>query len=211
MLILAKSNLGRLDVPALRYRVEGRTVPTDDGDQIATSGIEWLGEVDGIGAVDIFSSNDPEERSMNQERGEVLREILADGSLERKVVISRLKESGYPVTGKILQRLCTDLGIRRERGTFGGPVRLALPSAHTGHRGLSSQEPVQNVQNVQNESDQGLCETPDGHSGHSGHSGRDVGEASGMDAQIILEDSDHPGYEDENQAASDDQAWEATF
>ena len=39
VLVLAKSNLGRLDVPALRYEVEGRTITTPDAEEIATYGL----------------------------------------------------------------------------------------------------------------------------------------------------------------------------
>ena len=85
VLILAKSNLGRLDVPALRYRVEGRAVVTDDGSEISTSGIAWLGEAPGIGAADIFAtSGDPEERDALRRRVKSLRTCSAGaGGCER--------------------------------------------------------------------------------------------------------------------------------
>ena len=95
VLILAKSDLGRLDVPALRYRVEGRKVVTDEGQEITTSGIAWLGEAPGVGAADIFASGDPEDRSIAAERAETLREILADGPLERKTVLANLKDGAH--------------------------------------------------------------------------------------------------------------------
>ena len=79
LLILAKSNLGCLDVPALRYRTEGRQVAAHDGAVIKTSGIAWLGEAPGIGASDIFSYGDPEDQSTGDEIGDVIRDALAGG------------------------------------------------------------------------------------------------------------------------------------
>ena len=180
VLILAKSNLGRLDVPALRYRVEGRRVTTADGQEIATSGIAWLGEAPGVSTADIFASSDPEERSMREEMADVLREILADGPVERKTVVARLKDSGYTFSERTLQRLCTDLGIQRERGTFGGPVRLALPpESLTGHAGQSGPTSHMGVHYVHIGADQGFSQPPDVQNAHSGHSGHDVGSLSG--------------------------------
>lgn len=178
LLILAKSNLGRLDVPALRYRVEGRSISTEEGDEIATSGIAWLGEAPGVGVSDIFTSENQEERSVREETAEFLRELLADGPLERKLVIARLKESGYAVSDKSLQRICSDFGFKRERGAFGGPVRLALPDA--AHGGQPAPMCQMTVHNVHIEADLGVSSDPYVQNAHSGHSGQDVGKASGM-------------------------------
>jgi hypothetical protein len=157
VLILAKSNLGRLDVPALRYRVEGRTITTDYGDEISTSGIAWLGEAPGIGAADIFASGDPEDRSIREERSDTLRDILDEGPVERKTVFQRLKDSGYPVSEKQLQRMCTDLDIKRVRGGFGAPIRLALPpDALRGQCGQSGPMSPMSVHNVHIDADQGF-------------------------------------------------------
>jgi hypothetical protein len=183
VLILAKSNLGRLDVPALRYRVEGREITTPEGAQISTSGIAWLGEAPGVGASDIFASNDPDERTIRSETADALREILANGPLERKIVLARLKEAGYPTGDKTLQRLTKDLGIKRERDEFGGPFRLALPAdLLSGQPGQCGPTSPTGVHYVQIESDLGFHSAPNVQNAHSGHSGHDVGKESGMAA-----------------------------
>src|SRR5512144_419603 len=44
VLSLEKSNLGRLDVPALRYRVEPVSLPIDDGGSAETARLVFVGE-----------------------------------------------------------------------------------------------------------------------------------------------------------------------
>jgi hypothetical protein len=171
VLILAKSNLGRLDVPALRYRVEGRSVPIGAGEEIATSGIAWLGEAPGVGTGDIFNTSDPGERTTNEEIGDYIREILAEGPVERKLVLMRLRSSGYIVSDKTFQKICTKLGIVRQKAGFAGPNRLALPGMQYGHTGPNSHANLQDAQYVQNGCDQGFTEKFPAHNAHSGHSG----------------------------------------
>ena len=182
VLILAKSNLGRLDVPALKYRIEGRTVQAHDDTDIATSGVAWLGEAPGLGAGDIFRSGDPDEHSAGEDMADVLREVLADGPMDRREVKSAMRDAGYSVSDKSLQRLCTKLGVRRERGEFGGRMRLALsPSSLTGQ--VIPMFP-NGVHNVHIEAEQGELGAPNVHndqSGHSGQSGRDVRNLSTSD------------------------------
>ena len=139
VLILAKSNLGRLDVPALRYRIEGRKVDSSDGDLIETSGVAWLGEAPDIGAGDIFRSGDPDENTTAEDMAAMLREILADGAMNRREVKSAMRDPGYSVSDKALQRLCTRLGVTRQRGNFGGQVRLILPDTQSGQSPHSGQ------------------------------------------------------------------------
>jgi hypothetical protein len=201
LLILAKSNLGRLDVPALRYRIEGRTVTAHDGSEITTSGVAWLGEAPGIGASDIFRSGDPDEQSTGEDMADVLRDVLADGPLDRREAKAAIRDAGYTVSDKSLQRLCTKLGVTRQRGDFGGRVRLVLPSAHSGQVIPMRQK---GVHNVHIEADQELSgahsgqDSHSGHSGHSGQSGHDTGESSINDAPP-LEDHHFLADEDDDQ------------
>jgi hypothetical protein len=175
VLILAKSNLGRLDVPALRYRIESRIVAAGDESQIATSGVAWLGEAPGIGAGDIFRSGDPDDQYPDEDMAMVLREVLADGRKTRKAMKEALRDAGYTVSDKGLQRACTRLGVERQRDGFGGQMMFALPTTHSGH---SPGDSVEGVQNVHTGADQGLPGPHCGQIVHSGHSGHDVGNPS---------------------------------
>ena len=172
-------------MPALRYRIEGRKVDSSDGDLIETSGVAWLGEAPGIGAGDIFRSGDPDENTTAEDMAAMLREILADGAMNRREVKSAMRDAGYSVSDKALQRLCTRLGVTCQRGDFGGQVRLILPDTQSGqspHSGQIVPMTRKGVHNVHIEADQGFCELQSGQSPHSGHSGHDVGNTSTMDA-----------------------------
>jgi hypothetical protein len=180
LLILGKSNLGRIDVPALRYRTEGRRVTAHDGTVIETSGIAWLGDAPGIGASDIFSSGDPDDRSTGDDMADVLRDVLSDGPMERREVKAAIRDAGYSVSDKSLQRLCTKVGVERQRSEFGGRMKLALPGeTHTGQ--VIPMTP-RSVHNVHIGPDQGELEPQSGHSAHSGQSGHDVGDVSTVGA-----------------------------
>ena len=64
VLVLAKSNLGPLDVPTLGYRIEAREVAGSGGAKVATSGVCWLGEAPGVTKYDIFRAQDPDEHAI---------------------------------------------------------------------------------------------------------------------------------------------------
>ncbi len=146
VLVLAKSNLGRLDVPALRYKVEGRTITAPDGEEIATSGIVWLGEAPGVTSRDLFSTpaND-DERSERAEVAEVIRNALAGGSKPRTEVVRAVKAAGLSVSDKAVQRVCRSLGVRSKAEGFGGPWILTLPNLDTVASMNMTPRPVQTV------------------------------------------------------------------
>lgn len=164
LLIVTKSNLGRIDAPALRFATEGREVVADDGSIIATSGIRWAGEAPGVTARDVFATpDDPDERSDRDAVAEVIAEVLTDGPQQRDVVLRAVKGAGLDVSGKTIQRACRSLGVERRRIGFGSTFVLALPIPDTG------QETHRAVQYVQIGAGQGL---PTAHSGHCPHSGQ---------------------------------------
>jgi hypothetical protein len=146
VLVLAKSNLGRLDVPALRYKVEGRTIAAPDGEEIATSGIVWLGEAPGVTSRDLFSTpaND-DERSERAEVAEVVRNLLTSGPKLRTEVVRAVKAAGLSVSEKTVQRVCRSLGVRSKAEGFGGPWILTLPDLDMVASENMTQEPVQTV------------------------------------------------------------------
>jgi len=127
VLVVAKSNLGRLDVPALRYRIEGRTVPGPEHEPINTSGVVWLGEAPGITARDLFPAPvDDGERSDRGAVAEVIREVLADGPRPREDVVKAIQVAGLTVGNKTIQRTCRELGVERKRIGFGSGASFML-------------------------------------------------------------------------------------
>jgi len=111
VLILAKSNLGRLDVPALRYRVEGRTVQTGEGQEIKSSGIAWLGEALGVGTGDIFAAGE-DERSEQAEIADLLTEWTDEGrQLSVEDARANVRRAGYEASSKTVQRAAKRAGL----------------------------------------------------------------------------------------------------
>ena len=72
--------------------------------------------------------------------------------MERGAVKKALRDAGYEVSDKTLQRMSSKLGIRRVRTGFGGPMKLVLGpygDSQSGRAGESDEGNVQSVQNVQ--------------------------------------------------------------
>ena len=151
VLVLAKSNLGPLDVATLSYRIEGRQVDGTDGETVTTSGVAWLGEAPGVTRHDIFRAETSEEQAIARDTEATLLELLDRGPMERSAVKKALKDAGYDISDKSLQRICTRLGIRRVRAGFGSPYMLELPTEDASEGQASKQEEgtVQHVHHVQ--------------------------------------------------------------
>jgi hypothetical protein len=160
VLVLAKSNLGGLDVPALRYAVEGRAITAPGGEEIATSGIAWLGEAEGVSSRDLFLTPASDaERSERAELADVIREALGDGPKTRNEVANAVRATGLTVSDKTIQRACKSLGVERKPGGFGGPWVLALPSLDSSPSANTVQHPVQTVRTSSDfESDSPKCD-----------------------------------------------------
>lgn len=162
VVVVAKSNLGKLDVPALRYVTEGREVLAGAGAVIATSGIRWLGEAPGVTVHDVFAApDDPDERSDRGAVAEVIREVLSGGPQQRDVVLKAVKAAGLDVSQKTFQRACHSLGVERRRIGFGSTFVLSMPD--------SGQETRRAVQYGHIERDQGCSGS---HSGREAHTGQ---------------------------------------
>lgn len=127
VLVVAKSNLGRLDVPALRYGIEGRTVPGTNGELIGTSGVVWRGEAPGVSARDLFAApvNDDERSDLEAVIG-VLQECLVHGAMPRDEVMKAVRAAGLDVSSKTFQRACRRARVTRRREGFGGQFVLAI-------------------------------------------------------------------------------------
>jgi len=128
LFLLAKSNLGRLDVPALRYRIESRFVDSEDG-PIETSGVVWLGEAPGMTSRDLFAApQDEDDRSEVDEMAEMLREMLVDGPMFVEDVKRQLRQAGLSVNDRQLRRARTRAGVVPDKKpeSFGGKRKYRI-------------------------------------------------------------------------------------
>jgi hypothetical protein len=157
VLVVAESNLGRLDVPALRYRIDGRTVRDLNGKTIDTSGVLWLGEAPHITARDLFAVPfDGGERSDRDAMAEIVREVLADGMRPRDEVRKAIRDAGLPTSEKTLQRVCRTLGVEHRRVGFGPGATFLLELPQRPMPDKVDRDPVAHtpVHYVQNGADQ---------------------------------------------------------
>jgi hypothetical protein len=120
-----KNNLGRLDLPSLKYEIVGKTIATDEGP--ATAGlIEFVGE-SSTSVHDLLSATDGSERHQVDAAAEWLESALRDGPLLRKEVESFARSEGY--TGGTLQRAREKLSVVviRDDNARGRPSTWQLP------------------------------------------------------------------------------------
>ena len=127
--VLAKANMtSKLDVPALRFRIEGTTIPpTDDGPDITTARVTILGEETGHHPDQLLATPTGEERNLTDEATDWLQDVLADGPVARAEIITLATTEGF--TDKVLRRARERLGIiaDRDTGTRGRPSAWKLP------------------------------------------------------------------------------------
>ena len=112
ILALVKSNLGRDDVPALRYRMQSATVHGEENDEeVVTAKVLWLGEVAGISGHELLRA--PEsggERSALAEAEDFLRSVLSVGPVPAKEVRAEAEEAG--IAHRTLDRAKRSLDVR---------------------------------------------------------------------------------------------------
>lgn len=119
MLALSKSNLGRLDLPALSFRVESALVPTAEG--AATTGrVVWTGEHD-VDVADLLRAGrgDPDERADRDEAADWLRGYLTDMGGEASAADVRKACSAAELTWRTVQRARSRAGVGAVRSGFG--------------------------------------------------------------------------------------------
>jgi hypothetical protein len=128
VLVVVKSNLGRPDVPALRFRVESRTVSDANGATVETSGVTWLGEAEGITARDLFpASGDGGDRSDRSAAVEVVAELLEERPHTWAELDAAIHDAGLEVSRKSVQRILNQLRVVRSKSEFGGAYLLSRP------------------------------------------------------------------------------------
>lgn len=131
LMVLVKSNLGRLEVPALRFKIEGVDVPTSKGPASAGH-VVHLGDAPSITARNALQVTDSEESGARDEAAEWLADLLADGPVAAQTVEAERKKAGIaPAT---LRRAKKMLGIRseKERGAAGEWKWALGPSGREG-------------------------------------------------------------------------------
>ena len=113
---MEKSNLGRIDVPGLTYRIDGAQVATDEGP--AGAGLlKWTGETDRR-VRDIMTDHDGE-RSDRGEAARWLREYLTDlgGEDPAKDVKKAARVAGF--SERTIERARGRAGVTTGRDGFG--------------------------------------------------------------------------------------------
>jgi hypothetical protein len=133
-----KCNVGPLQ-PALRVRIEGRTVSSKDG-PVATSGIAWCGEAPGISPADLVgappTAETREARSAKEhgviEAVELLRELLAHGEVPADDVKNELKSQG--VKSSRGDEAARRLRVQKRKNGFTGGWTWSLPEAAEGRQ-----------------------------------------------------------------------------
>jgi hypothetical protein len=149
-----KSNVGPL-APALRVRIEGRTVDTPDG-PIPTSGIAWTGEAPDVHVSDLLGSPEDGERFGRTDAAAFLVDVLTDGPLAAKDVRRMARDAG--IADRTLDRAKASAGIVSHRSGFGPGATFAwaLPDHRTPPDPIERHRP--SVSNVATNGDVGdLC------------------------------------------------------
>jgi hypothetical protein len=105
-----KNNLGRLDLPSLRYRIEEATIDTPEG-PASVGRLVLLGETGRSVAAILGDRQTAEERSALQMAKDFLTEALGDrvGHLSKEVVQDA--RDGHAIAEKTLRRAKNDLPI----------------------------------------------------------------------------------------------------
>ncbi|WP_157429657.1 AAA family ATPase [Actinomadura oligospora] len=114
----AKSNLGRLDVANLRYRINSATVPTSDGD--ASVGVlEFTGESErGVSDILADAAGDPADHSERREAADWLRDYLTSKGGEDAFPDLLKAARAEGISERTLRRARSRAGVVTERSGF---------------------------------------------------------------------------------------------
>ncbi len=139
---LAKSNLGRIDLPLRSFRIKGVLVTTTPaGDEVWTGQLEWLGESDRSlrDLVEQAGTAQPD-RTAVQEAVEWLTDYLSDqkGSAARTAIVEAGRRAGH--SRMTLHRARHLAHIRSEGRDFPRMTYWVLPSTHDVARAAANDE-----------------------------------------------------------------------
>lgn len=125
----AKNNLGRLDLPSLRYVVD--TMPVDTDEETAFVGrLRFVGETDRTVSDILSDASTAEERGERDAAAEWLQGYLTDCGGEAPGPDVKKAARGVDIAERTLQRACKRAGVTIERRGFGqGSVWVLSPFA----------------------------------------------------------------------------------
>jgi len=98
---------------SLRFKIVSATVQSSEGEDIATSKIEWLGESP-YTADDLCKPDAAPADSAIDEAVDFLKQVLADGGLPASEVKTEAKDAG--ISFSTLQRAKAQLGVKSKKG-----------------------------------------------------------------------------------------------
>jgi len=145
LLAVTKNNLGRLDLPALRYAVESVTVATEDG-PTDVGRLVWLGEVDGRGVDHLRDAlaGAGEDRGERDEVASHIADTLSNGPARARDVLASVAEA-TGASARTIRRAADRLGVEKhKRGAPGdrGWWEWSLPRrGHEDAEGDRAQSP----------------------------------------------------------------------
>jgi hypothetical protein len=115
MLVLAKSNLGRLDVPALTFTIVERLIDDPNGGlPISTSGVEWIGQREGVRSSDLFRiAESAEEQGAMVSACALIVKVLEDGPADAKILDDARRAAA--IAEKTFKRARQFLGVVTEQ------------------------------------------------------------------------------------------------
>ncbi len=135
LLVLAKSNLGRLEVPSLRFTIEGVDVPTPSGPASAGR-VVHLGEAPAVTARNALQSADPEERTARDEARDWLIDLLAVEPMSSEEVKAKATKAGF--AWRTVRRAKDEAGVESRRwgrpGEAGGWCWALASTPEGGHQ-----------------------------------------------------------------------------
>lgn len=112
LLVLAKSNLGKVEVPSLRFRIDGAVVDTATGPTSAGS-IIHLGEAPMVTARNALQGVETEDRTARAEAEEWLAEVLALGPVPAAKIKADAIQAG--IAQATVRRAKSALGVKSRR------------------------------------------------------------------------------------------------
>lgn len=115
-----KNNLGRLDLPSLRYKIDGVVIDTDEG-PAEVGMLVWLGESD-RSVADLLRG--PARRTERETAADWLCELL-DHPVRVKWVQAAAKEAGH--SWATVRRAADELGVVKTHPVIPGPWFWSLP------------------------------------------------------------------------------------
>jgi hypothetical protein len=182
-----KNNLGREDLPSLKYEIQPASIETPEGTSYV-SRFRFTGEESERSVRDLLrglAGEGADERTERDEAAEWLSAYLTvrDGEAPRRDLLKEAKAEGFGEA--TLKRAMRKAGVRAERSGFQGGSTWKLqphPDRHSDHSAHTSERELNGL-------NEGRMEPPGAHSAQSAHALR--GESAEPDAHRLHRDDGH--------------------